>query len=182
MDPDKNPFNAKDNLNKVNLQFPVSFNIIHIDDISKSKISKLEEWKRYKDPNEVGVDRLNRGAQAQRLITEINVNEDEANPTVNTASQSIYKLTLKDNFDNYCFAYEYEDKLPFLRAGSDLPIPIRLGGKLIIEKNTPISNGALLINRNNCRYLGIDENSDLVKTLNSNLVEKSINILQNPGL
>lgn len=183
-----NSFNAKEYLNKKSdrLAKLVEFFIIHIDDVSKSKVTKLEEWRRVKDPNDVGVDRLNRG----KIISEIDMNADDANPSSNSSSvtnsagtNGLYKLTLKDNFDNYCFAYEYNDQLPFLRAGNtNLPIPIKLGGKLIVKRGTLIANGSLLLNRDQCTYIGVDDSSELVKSLNSNLVEKSISILQNPDL
>lgn len=170
-------FNAKEYASVVEATLPANttFFIIHVDDITKSKITKLEEWKLYKDPNEVGVDRLSKN----RIIREIK-DDDDPEPKINTPS--VYKLTLKDKFDNYCFAYEYNDQLPFLRTGSAAPIPIKLGGRIIINKDTKINNGVLLLNRTCCKYLGVDPTSELAKALNSNLVEKSINILQNPNL
>lgn len=189
--PDQNRFNPRDYATKKTekLDKPVTFWIIHIDDVTKSKIAKLEEWRRIKDPNDVGVDRLNRG----KMISEVDVNADDANPgsgqngitgSTNSSETAIYKLTLKDSFDNYCFAYEYNDQLPFLREGnhSQLPIPIKLGGKLVIKAGTLIANGTLLLKRGQCNYLGVDNTNELVKNLNSNLIEKSINILQNPDL
>ncbi|CAH6721499.1 hypothetical protein CLIB1444_06S03598 [[Candida] jaroonii] len=178
--PDSNFFNPKDHVGQKEsyLQNPTAFHIIYIDDISKSKITKLEAWKGAKDPNEVGDDRLNNS----RIIREVNLNEDANTPQIQQFDQSVYKLTLKDNKDNYCFAFEYNDKLPFLRSGVNLPIPIKLGGKLIVKRGTMIKNGTLLLNRAQCQYLGVDESSTLVKNLNANLLEKSINILQNPDL
>ncbi|EGV62312.1 hypothetical protein PSN45_001038 [Yamadazyma tenuis] len=187
--PERNAFNPQEFANKPSDQtrLPVAFNVIHVDDISKSKIAKLEEWMKYKDPNEVGVDRLNRSGAGtnQHIIREIDVSDNDNARLMETTSlfdSSVYKLTLRDNFDNYCFAYEYNDKLPFLRTGSTLPIPIKLGGKLIISSGATVANGALLVDRKVCKYIGVDESSELVKALNSNLVEKSINILQNPEL
>lgn len=178
-------FKAKEYANKGETTLPsnTTFFIIHVDDITKSKIAKLEQWKQYKDPNEVGVDRLSKN----RIIREINDDEENSSSNTNnneskTTGPSVYKLTLKDQFENYCFAYEYNDQLPFLRTGSTAPIPIKLGGRLIVNKDTKVSNGVILLDRKSCRYLGVDPSSELAKALNSNLVEKSINILQNPNL
>lgn len=172
-------FVPKDYANKSDtLPHSVTFSIIHIDDIAKSKITKLEEWKRIKDPNNVGVDRLNKG----KIISEIDVNADEANPQPAGNNSAVYKLTLKDDGDNYCFAYEYNDQLPFLRPPqSNGPIPIRLGGRLVVKQGTLIANGALLLTRDGCNYLGVTE-SVLVRNLNTNLIDKSIQILESPDL
>lgn len=156
---------------------PITFNIIYIDDISKSNLTKIEEWEFYKDPNKMAVDRLNNS----KIITEIDVNEDESNSrnsTKKSGPPAVYKLTLKDNADNYCFAYEYHDKLKFLRTNNQLtPVPIRLGGKLTVQRGTLIINGVLMLKEAQCNYSAPDELSTMVKQLNSNIIDKSITLL-----
>lgn len=164
-------FNPKDHIQESYTPNPITFTIIYIDDISKSKLAKLDQWRRLKDPLQVSVDRLNHGT----LITEINDGEN-TNVSVAKSSDSVYKLTLKDDSDNYCFAYEYNDRLLFLRTGVDLPIPIKLGGRLVVKKGTLVTNGCLMLKNAQVDYLGV-EDGDFANTLNANLVEKSIEIL-----
>ncbi|CUM66848.1 uncharacterized protein PRCAT00004532001 [Priceomyces carsonii] len=156
----------------------VLFNIIQITNISKSKLNQLDEWKSYEDPNKASVDRI-KSRSGTRLVREVKM--DEVEDSLFQPTKDIYKLMLRDKAGNYCYAYEFNDVLSFLREKrptTNTPLNIPLGGRLVVDKGTSILNGVLLLKRNQCHYLGTDESDrQLIDTLNSNLVKKYINLL-----
>lgn len=179
------------NIPETQTQVPILFYVIHIHNISKSRLNQLDQWKEYEDPNSVSVDRVSkskgkskRGSNKVITLVEMDSENGTTNLNANTgwSSNDVYKLVLKDNFDNYCYAYEYDDKLSFIRTNnnSEIPLSISLGGRLIVNKGTTIMNGMLMLKNINCQYLGIDErDTRLFQTLNSNLVGKYISVLKN---
>ncbi|CUM45411.1 uncharacterized protein AC631_02590 [Debaryomyces fabryi] len=166
-------------------QHPILFNIIQVSDISRSRLNQLDEWQEYEDPNSVSVDRVskynNKKYLGNRIIREVDMSKDNELTFSNfTRYGGIYKLLLKDNFDNYCFAYEYNDSLQFLRQNNSTgtPLGIPLGGRLLVNKGTLVMNGVLMLEKIQCQYLGIDENdSSLAEKLNSGIVKKHIDLL-----
>lgn len=166
-------------------QHPILFNIIQVSDISRSRLIQLDEWQEYEDPNSVSVDRVskfnNKKYLGNRIIREVDMNKDnETNLNDYRGSGNIYKLMLKDNFDNYCFAYEYNDRLQFLRQNSSTgtPLSIPLGGRILVNKGTLVMHGALMLKKIQCQYLGINENDKaLSDKLNGGIVKKHIDLL-----
>lgn len=166
-------------------QHPILFNIIQVSDISRSRLNQLDEWQEYEDPNSVSVDRVskfnNKKYLGNLIIREVDINKDNELTSSNFKRfGGIYKLLLKDNFDNYCFAYEYNDCLQFLRQNNSTgtPLGIPLGGRLLVNKGTLVMNGAIMLKKIQCQYLGIDENDNsLAEKLNSGIVKKHIDLL-----
>lgn len=183
----RNSFDPQQYLSKkaTYTQYPILFNIIQVSDISRSRLNQLDEWQEYEDPNSVSVDRVskfnNKKYLGNRIIREVDMSKDnELNLTNFKRFGGIYKLLLKDNFDNYCFAYEYNDCLQFLRQSNSTgtPLGIPLGGRLLVNKGTLVMNGALMLKKIQCQYLGIDENDNsLAEKLNSGIVKKHIDLL-----
>lgn len=157
---------------------PIAFHVLHVADISRSRLAQLDEWKEYDDPRSVAVDRLNR-----RVIREVNM--DDATVVTDGAptrtSPQTFKLLLRDvnNANNYCYGYEYNDMLPFLRdTNTATPLATRLGGRILVKQGTPVQNGVLLLTRRQCQYLGMaDADKSLVDQLNTGIIRKYIDIL-----
>lgn len=182
----RNQFKPEDFVNTAEslTQVPIFFNIIHIHNISKSRLHQLEEWQEYDDPNNVSVDRVSKSnkRKSNKVITQVDIEDGSNIPSTSWSSNDVYKLILRDKFNNYSFAYEYNDKLSFIRHPNeitmDTPLKIPLGGRLIVKKGTLIMNGVLMLNNSQCQYLGIDEtDKSLFEQLNSGVVDKYIKIL-----
>lgn len=168
---------------------PIVFTVVGILDIASSKLLQVDKWRDYEDPHKASVDRLNKGRN--HIIRELRDDNEDAGISVIPTGSSLYKLTLKDGADNYCFAYEYMEKLPFLRqarnaSGSasasgdntDSPLPIPLGSKIRVEKGTLIMNGVLMLTRVQCLYLGVtEEDQELYAKLNLDIAKKYIQYL-----
>lgn len=156
------------------LETDVLFHIVYITNISKSILNQLEDWNEFNDPNTVSVDRITNSTRTGHvLIREIT---DENTPTVTLDK---YKLLLRDQNNNYSYAYENQP-LAFLRDASyhESPMPLKLGGRLLLKKGTSIQSGSLLINNNDCRYLGLNPmDTDLISQLNDGLIKKNIELL-----
>lgn len=165
--------NHYSSIKSASLENDVMFCIIHISNISKSLLNQLDDWNEFENPNAVSVDRLKRGGQ--KVIREVNL--DDA--AINVTTLDKYKLLLRDDNDTYCYAYELDHPLGFLRDSSyhESPLPMRLGGKLIVKKGTPILSGVLMLSNKNCQYLGIDVDDDLVQRLNNGIIRKYIDLI-----
>ncbi|KAK6458565.1 uncharacterized protein RJT20DRAFT_131731 [Scheffersomyces xylosifermentans] len=154
---------------------PILFHIIHIANISKSRLNQKDDWLEYNDPNNVSADRLNK---SNKIVREIKMGDDS---TPVASVYDVYKLLLRDSHNNYCYGYEVEP-LGFLRNSSSqstgTPLPIRLGGRLIVKSGCLIQQGVLLLRNRQCNYLGIDESeTELVSQLNNGIVNKYIDVL-----
>ncbi|CAK7893175.1 hypothetical protein CAAN1_01S13498 [[Candida] anglica] len=160
-------------------QGPIQFHIVGLTDVSHSKLSQLDRWKEYEDPNKVSVDRVNNRGTRNQIIREVNMDGDNENQPPAFTGQARFKLTLRDQQNNYCFAYEYNDKLSFLRQGTTTtPLPIPLGSRILVNKGTLILNGVLMLNRAQCSYLGVlEEDNQLSAQLNNGIVKKYITYL-----
>ncbi|KAI5965180.1 uncharacterized protein KGF55_001400 [Candida pseudojiufengensis] len=168
-----------------NLKQALLLHIIRIENISQSKSHQIDEWQEISDPNNVSVDRLNK---SNRIVREINMEDDtnqqQLNSTLATEPRSkdssIYKLLLRDKFNNFIYAYELEP-LRFLRnENMNTPIPIKLGGRILIKPGTIISRGVLMLDHKNCEYKGLHQNDqELINNLNENIGVREIDILSN---
>lgn len=168
----RNQFQAQNHLLELEhfTQTPILFFIIHIENIAKSRLARLDEWEEQGDPEKRSVDRLK-----SRVIRQVNMDDDNVTPIV---ASDTYKLTLRDSFDNYSFAYEFNDKLPFLRKTPGYPAEA-LGARLLVNKGTLVLNGVLMLNRATCQFLGVDSaNRGLAELLQGDLAEKNIAVLR----
>ncbi|KAI5961114.1 hypothetical protein CANMA_003888 [Candida margitis] len=165
------------NQESATIRHAVLLHIIRVEDISTSKLNQIDEWKEISDPNNRSVDRLNKST---RLVREINFNDEDeqASSVSKTRGLSTYKLLLRDKDNHFVYAYELEP-LKFLRdEQTNTPVPIKLGGRLLIKPGTTISRGVLLLNHKNCEYKGIhSSDAPLVTLLNDGLSIREIDIL-----
>ncbi|KAI3406115.2 hypothetical protein KGF56_000956 [Candida oxycetoniae] len=153
----------------------VIFHILRVESISKSKLNQLDEWKELVDPNNASVDRIKKN----RMIREVNM-DVELNTASPTSSTTVYKLLLRDGSGNFVYAYEQEP-LRFLRSeNTGTPMPIKLGGRLVVKKGAQISRGVLLLNHKNCEYKETHTaDAALVTTLNEGVAAREMEILSN---
>ena len=86
---------------------PTTYRIIWIENISKSRVAQLEEWKELDNPNKSSVDRVKR-----KIITEVNLDKDDDQENDNdksTITNDTYKLILEDiSNKNVIQGYEKE--------------------------------------------------------------------------
>lgn len=93
---------------------------------------------------------------------------------------STYRLLLRDSQGNYCYAYDYNTSLAFLgtEGNASSPLPIPLGGRLLVKSGTEVVSGVLLLKGLQCQYLGTsDRDRDLIDQLNTGLIRKYITSL-----
>lgn len=170
-------FEAADYIGKTGtLPEPVSCNIIQINNVSVSREKLLEEWRYYDNPSAVPFERMEN--VSRRVIYGIDLDEKD-NPGV-LSHHATYKLLLRDASDNYFYAIELEE-LPFLHPremNNTNPLPIPLGGRVIIQRGTAVRDGIVLLRRHQCLYLGVDMNGDLARNLNEGIVKKYVEILE----
>ncbi|RCK66837.1 hypothetical protein Cantr_02537 [Candida viswanathii] len=151
-----------------------TYRIIWIENISKSKITQLEEWKELGDPNKSAVDRVKR-----RIITEVNLDADDDQDGASKSSNDTYKLYLED-ISNKKVTQAYEkEQLRFLHvSNTGTPLPLKLGGRLRVKEGTPAYNGVLLLSNKHCQYQGINSDDlDYVSILNDGIIKKHIDWL-----
>ncbi|KAK6464994.1 hypothetical protein DFJ63DRAFT_332437 [Scheffersomyces coipomensis] len=147
-----------------------------------SRLNQIEDWQQYQDPNNVSVDRVNR---SKRIIREVPIEEDGSNYNNNFNSSvyqpEVYKLLLRDFSNNYCYAYEYNDPLRFIRESREetfTPLKIKLGGRLRVKPGAKVINGVIYLDNSFCQYLGlIDQDKELTDNLNTGIVQRYIEIL-----
>ncbi|EER35165.1 conserved hypothetical protein [Candida tropicalis MYA-3404] len=157
---------------------PTTYRIIWIENISKSRVAQLEEWKELDDPNKSSVDRVKR-----KIITEVNLDKDDDQENDNdksTITNDTYKLILEDiSNKNVIQGYEKEP-LRFLHVSkTGTPLPLKLGGRLRVKEGTPVFNGVLLLSNKHCQYQGINSvDADYVSILNDGIIKKHIDWLQ----
>lgn len=173
---DLGSFKFEEYTKKTATEKPITFKIIHVFNISKSIMNQLDDWRECVDPMNVSVDRIRRGNNGgNRLIREVRMEED----TYTENKVDTYKLLLRDSGDNYCYAYEYNDSLRFLRQeNTGTPLGIRLGGKLLVKPGTKVTNGTLLLCEKQCQYMGVEEGDELAEKLNRGIVAKYIEVLE----
>lgn len=160
---------------------PVLFNIVQLLDISHSKLSQLYDWLELGDPNKVPIDTLKKSRNHQLSKKEENDKDRAFTNFQRMTENNVYRILLRDSWGNYCYAYEYQDKLPFLRQNrltatcSNNP----LGARMLVSQGTLIMNGVLMLQKTQCQYLGVTESDrQLLESLNSNLEQKYIDYLK----
>ncbi|SGZ56743.1 CIC11C00000002082 [Sungouiella intermedia] len=155
----------------------VSCNIIQITNVAQSKEKTLEEWKYYHNPNTAPFERMEHVSRP--VIYGIDLEETEQVAKVSSA-KATYKLLLRDQNNNYFYALEMEE-IPFLHPrekSTNSPLPIPLGGRVMLQKGTIVHYGMVLLRKHQCNYLGVDMNSDLAKQLNDGAVKKYIDVME----
>lgn len=151
--------------------------VMQIFNVSESKEKALEEWKYYQNPNRAPFERME---HVSRPII-YGVDLDSSEPEQKTrSSKATYKLLLRDSFANYFYAIELEE-IPFLRSRNvttNNPLPIPLGGRIILQEGSQVAEGIVLLRKHQCTYLGPDPNSEMTKLLNDGVVEKTIEMIE----
>lgn len=148
------------------------FQIVKLENISQSKLAKLDDLLAADDMDAVGADRL-RGRQP-RIIRNINVddqvNDNGQQDQIYTVSNQndMFKLLLQDCFGNLVYGIELE-KLPFLTGKNyKSGFPIQLGSKLMIN-NAEIVGGVIFLKPSNVEFL-----SGMVQPWNIDLNKRHI--------
>lgn len=183
----KNAFNPSNyvNIESSRVESPILFYIIRIENISESRLRQLESWEELEDPNNASVDRVNKHKQGNstknnRVIREVDMSDDPL-PHNNGSEAQIYRLLLKDCFDNYSYAYEFNDKLQFLRSRNNNggPLPIHLGSRIIVHQGALILSGVIMLESAKCKFLGTDDvDKGFLDSLNLNIISKYANALR----
>lgn len=172
-------FRALDYANKEHelLPSPLSCRIILIFNVSDSKEKVLEEWKYCNDPNTAPFERVEHANRPVIYGLDLD-NEDDDNKLAST-SKVVYKLLLQDDQGNIFYGLEMNE-LPFLHPrnkATQNPLPIPLGGTLVVDRGAVVSFGFILLRRNQCRYLEPDPASEFSSKLNDGLVQKYIEMI-----
>lgn len=161
---------------KASLDSPVTCHILQIVNVTESKEKALEDWKYYHNPNTALFERMEHVNRPVIYGIDLDATENDPKPHTQKAT---YKLLLRDLAENYFYALELED-LPFLHPrdkNADNPLPIPLGGRLLLQRGTQVSDGIVLLKRSSCTFLGPDP-GPLASQLNGDIVEKHIEILE----
>lgn len=139
------------------------FQIVDIQDTSKSVLSEIEELKRLVDINESFYDYQKFGnadnkKKKKRTTIDVNLEEDENEIDDNFMNDKnyipkrVFRLILEDCFGNICYAYEQEP-LNFLRNNNQL-YPIKLGYKILVYKDAKIIFNTLQLRNLDIKPLG----------------------------
>ena len=171
-------FNVHDYINVEEFSLPqaVSCHILQIVNIAESREKSLEEWKYYDNPNTAPFERMEHVGRPVIYGIDLDATENEPRPQ----SPGTYKLLLDDGHGHQFYAFEMEE-LPFLhpREKATLnPLPVPLGGRLVLQKGTTVCDGMVLLRKHQCQYLGVDTNTGLAKELNAGVVKKYIQIME----
>lgn len=159
------------------LASPISCNIIHITNVALSKEKTLEEWKYYHNPNTAPFERMEHVSRPVIYGIDLEATEQVSKPP---SVRAIYKLLLRDHQENYFYALEMEE-IPFLHPRektTNNPLPIPLGGRVMLQKGSTVHYGMVLLRKHQCNYLGVDMNSDLANQLNDGVVKKYIDVME----
>lgn len=124
------------------------FQICMIEDISRSKLSQVDEFEARLNPRKQMVDRI--GSTKRKLISAIDVYSDESTVPSNEYGSTnngniIYKLTLQDKSGNMFFAINTEP-IPALRTSM-------LGAKLVILPGAVFHRGVFMFTNSTHRTL-----------------------------
>ncbi|QLQ81907.1 hypothetical protein HG537_0G01610 [Torulaspora globosa] len=123
------------------------FQILMVEDISKSKLSQIDDITTRLNPKYQRIDRLNNGRE-KVVINQVNVETEETNidNSCQSNKKSVYRLTLQDKSGAIFYAINTTN-LPWLFV-------CMLGSKLIINTGTQFIRGVFLLNDTNCIFLG----------------------------
>lgn len=172
-------FNPADyiSIDETTLPHSVSCHILHIANVAESREKSLEEWKYYDNPNTAPFERMEHVSRP--VIYGIDLDATEQEPR-KANSAGTYKLLLEDGHGHHFYAFEAEE-LPFLHPrekSTNNPLPVPLGGRLVLQKGTTVCEGMVMMRRHQCLYLGVDVNSGVAKQLNDGVVKKYIQIME----
>lgn len=159
------------------LSHAVTCRITLILNISESKEKNLEEWRYFNDPNTAPFERVEHANRP--VIYGIDLETQESDVTPNSTGKALYKLSLVDDVGQAFYGLEVEELL-FLHPNNkttQTPLPIPLGGTLVLHKGTCISYGLIMLRNNQCSYTAPDPDNQLSQTINDGLVQKYIEVL-----
>lgn len=150
--------------------------IILVFNISDSKERVLEEWKYCNYPNTAPFERVEHANR--RVIYGIDLSMSEENKPA-SSGKVFYKLLLQDEEGNMFYGLEM-DELPFLHPPTKTtptPLPIPLGGSLVIQKGTMTSFGLVLLRKSQCTYTPPTSADEFSRSLNDGLTYKYIEMV-----
>lgn len=126
----------------------ILFQILMVENISKSKLSQIDDMKIRLDPKHQKSDRLSTGRDKKVVINQVNVEAEEPNVEdfCFSSKKDVFKLTLQDKTGAIFFAVTLVS-LPWLAV-------YNLGSKLIINRGTNFVRGVFQLNESNCTFLG----------------------------
>lgn len=167
---------------------PILFQICMIENISRSKLSQIEEYQVLSDPKKQKVDRLRTSRERQELISEVRmddeddegvmVNAEQINSTapkgggsgpagdVGNVDQHVYKLILQDRLGNMFFAINL-DSIPGLKT-------CMLGSKIILLPGSRFSRGMFTFTNKTVKLM-----YGLISTWNEQRLQKLTAYLEN---
>ncbi|GEQ66471.1 hypothetical protein JCM33374_g134 [Metschnikowia sp. JCM 33374] len=164
-------------LPEAKLNAPLVCHIIQMFNVSESKEKALEEWKYYQNPNKAPFERMEHVSRP--IIYGVDMDTPELEQKART-SKATYKFLLRDSFGNYFYGVELEE-LPFLRsraAATKTPLPVPLGGRMVLQQGTLVAEGIALLKRNQCTYSDPDPVSELTRLLNDGIVDKAVELIE----
>lgn len=141
--------------------------VVHIGSVSESREKQLEEWRYQENPNTAYFERMEHLLRPVVYGVEMDVEAGAGH----RAGHSTYKLVL-EHAGEYFYALEVEE-MPFLHQRSSTPLPVPLGGTLVLRPDTVVCDGVVLLQRATCEYLG-GSRADL----NADVAQKCIALLQ----
>lgn len=129
------------------------FQVMMVENISKSKLSQVDDMKSSLDPRKQRVDRLKTSANVPnkpyKVINEVNIEDDQdANSDManNYAAQKIvYKLTIQGRSGKIFFAANLK---PVQWVSS------ALGAKIVIRRGTLFNRGMFILKESDVMFLG----------------------------
>lgn len=123
------------------------FQILMVEDVSKSKLSQIDDISTKLNPKYQKIDRLSTGRE-KVVINQVNVDTEEtsAENFTQQSKKTVYKLTLQDKSGAIFYALNTIN-LPWLSV-------CMLGSKLIISERTQFIRGVFLLKDTNCMFLG----------------------------
>lgn len=126
------------------------FQIVMVENTSKSKLNQVDDIKTKLDPNLQRVDRL-KDTKNKVVINQVDVDKDEMvseTPNANTNSQSkaVFKLVLQDRRGSLFYSIN-SSPLPWLQV-------CMLGSKVIVKKGSIFNRGVFILQEPNVLFLG----------------------------
>lgn len=166
-----------ENQEETKLDYQLVCRILRVENVSESKEKTLEEWKFLHNPNTALFERMEHVSRPIIYDIDLDAPEHDLKPR---ASKATHKLLLGDSSENYFYGIEMEE-LGFLHPAKPLtnnPLPIPLGGQLVVKRGTTVLYGMLLLRNADVMYTPPDLDSNLALLLNSGIVKKYIDVLE----
>lgn len=166
---------------------PLLFQVCMIENISRSKLTQVDELQVVIDPRRQKVDRLSTSRDCQQLISEVNLDDDDDDGTTSyhnnsgvgngdsnytnnkdagNLNQHVYKLILQDKKGNLFYAINL-DPIPALKT-------CFLGSKLIILPGAKFNRGMFTFNNSTVKLM-----YGLIQQWNDGKLQKVTEYLQN---